>query len=934
MLPPGELPPDDGDATVSLTGITSRRGPLARGVCVGRYVVLDPIGEGGMGVVYKAYDPELERQVALKLLHAANTGPGDPADGSRHERLLREAKALARLSHPNVVAVFDVGMFQSDVFIATEYVEGPTLHVWLRQMKRSQRDVLRIMIDAGEGLAAAHRAGLVHRDFKPANVIVGHDGRARVLDFGLARAGAGEGPADAPMVSPRAIDSTRGTVETRVHDDGIETKPARETRDTRDVSPVSVSTPSLSLPGPTPSPSLSTTSSRGLLHAPLTLFGQIMGTPRYMAPEQHRGGTVDARGDQFSFCVSMYEALYGEPPFAKGVDEYATSVTSGRLKPAPADTNVPRRLRQLLARGLSASPEARHPSMDALLAELRRDRTTARRRALGALLAVAVLVTAVVAYVQLRREPVRVCRGVEKKLEGVWDDARKAAVRDAFVRAGSGDAAAVFSGVARAFDQYAQRWSAMRTDACEATRVRGEQSEELLDLRMECLDTRLGELRAQVDVLTRVDAAMLDKSLVAAQSLTKLDGCADAPALRAPLRPPSEPAARARVEEVRSKLATGKAQQRVGSYSEAIAVATDAAREASATEYRPLEAEALFLLGDLEDDVGEYRASEQTLIRAASAALAGRHEVVQARAFTALVTEIGLRQARFEEAHAWELLAESAASHADPFVRGEVQRNLGRLFYREGKFSDAREAIERCLAIWGPSLGGEDLAMAGPLTDLGNAFFSEARYAEAAATYLRSIAVLEKTLGPGNSRLGANVNNLGEVYTKLGDYPRAVEALERARSLWEGSLGADHPKVALALYNIGEATRRRGAPEQALAYYARALAIDEKAFGPDHPDVAMVLTGIGEADLALGKPAVAVALLERSLAFRAAHTGDIVERADTEFALCRALTAVGAPASRARARALAMQARDGYANADARGAPGLREVDAWLERAR
>jgi serine/threonine protein kinase/tetratricopeptide (TPR) repeat protein len=908
---------------VSLTGLVSKRSSLARGVCVGRYVVLDAIGEGGMGIVYKAYDPELERQVALKLLHAAH--PYGAQDGSRHERLLREAKALARLSHPNVVAVFDVGMFESDVFIATEFVEGVTLHAWLRQVKRSQRDILRVMIDAGEGLAAAHRAGLVHRDFKPANVIVGQDGRARVLDFGLARAGASEGAPEASMRSPLAMDSSRGTVAApRVHDSSIETNPAQSLREHRDLVPMS---------SPTPSPTLSPTSSQGLLHAPITRFGQIMGTPRYMAPEQHRGGIVDARGDQFSFCVSMYEALYGEPPFDKGVDEYASSVTAGKIKPAPPESDVPRRLRQLLVRGLSTSPDARHASMDTLLAELRRDRTSARRRTLALAVVAACAVTAAFAYAQVRREPERVCRGAEKKLDGVWDASRKSAVRDAFARTGSNAAPLMFAGVERALDQYAQRWAAMRTDACEATRVRGEQSEELLDLRMECLDTRLGELRAQVDVLTRVDVAMLDKSLAAAQSLTKLDGCADAPALRAPIRPPSDPSTKAHVEDVRAKLATAKAQQRVGSYGDAIALATDAAQAASATEYRPLEAEALFLLGDLQDDVGDYKTSEHTLLRAASAALLGRHEMMLARAFTALVNEVGLRQARFEEAHGWALLAETAASRSDPFVRGEVQRNLGRLLYREGRYADARAAIERCLAIWGSSLGAEDLAMAGPLTDLGNAFFAEARYDEAAATYLRSIAVLEGALGPGNSRLGANVNNLGEVYTKQGDYARAIETLERARILWEGSLGPAHPKVALALYNLGEATRRRGSPDQALPYYARALAIDEKAFGADHPDVAMVLTGIGETELALGHASAATPPLERALAFRAAHSGgDPMERADTEFALARALVAGGSTGGGARAKALATHASEGYAMSGARGAPRRREVDTWRER--
>jgi len=179
-------------------GASPRRPELRRGACIGSYVMIDAIGEGGMGIVYKAYDPELERPVAIKLVHAHASGDDPSAVSVQRDRLLREAKALARLAHPNVLAVFDVGMFGDDVFLATEFVEGRTLGAWLRESKRSQAEILRAFVAAGEGLAAAHRAGLVHRDFKPANVIVGKDGRVRVLDFGLARAGAAD---DVPPTS-------------------------------------------------------------------------------------------------------------------------------------------------------------------------------------------------------------------------------------------------------------------------------------------------------------------------------------------------------------------------------------------------------------------------------------------------------------------------------------------------------------------------------------------------------------------------------------------------------------------------------------------------------------------------------------------------------------------------------------------------------------
>ncbi|HEY8040137.1 MAG TPA: tetratricopeptide repeat protein [Polyangiaceae bacterium] len=856
MPAPDDRDPPTTSDTATAEPFGDRRPPLRRGACVGRYVVLDRAGEGGMGVVYKAYDPELERTVALKLLHAG-TRAGDEAE-RRRARLLREAKALARLSHPNVIAVHDVGTFQDDVFLATEFVDGAPLKSWLRERKRSGADVLRVMLEAGAGLAAAHHAGLVHRDFKPGNLMIGRDGRARVLDFGLARTDHSEDP----TLEAAAVRS------------------------------------------PDPAP--------GRLDEPLTGVDQVVGTPHYMAPEQRTGRPVDARGDQYSFCVTFADALEG--------------------------VEVPRRVRQLLGRGLAEEPGDRWPSMDALLAELRRDPAAARRRALataGVGLALAAAVAA--GSLATSRKAAPPCRGAEQKLAGVWDPARKQAVSAAFAASGAPGAGETFGRVETALDEYASGWTAMRTDACEATRVRAEQSAELMDLRMECLDQRLGELRAQVDVLARADAPAVDRAVQAARSLRPLDACADTAGLRAPIRPAADAATRARVDAVRARLAEGQARQRVGGYAEALAIATEAAGEASALGYRPLEAEALFLLGDVQDDAGDYKASERTMIRAASAAVAGHHDTMLARSLAALVVEVGLRQARFDEAHGWASLAEAAAERGEPFVRGEVHRNLGRLLYREGKFAEARAQTEACLAVWEPALGAEAMAVAGPLTDLGNAFYAEGDYARAADTYQRSIAVLEKSVGPDSALLGPNLNNLGDVASRVGDFDRAQAALERALAVWTRGLGPEHPKVALAIYNLGEVARRRGDPERALLQYRRALAIDErtlgpaspetayavegiadalrargdvkgalaaygralavreKALGPSHVEVADTLTGMGLAELARRRPRRAVALLERALAIRASQPGDPADLAETRAALERARAAASGP---------------------------------------
>ncbi|ATB33227.1 serine/threonine-protein kinase [Melittangium boletus] len=260
--------------------------PLFRaGHPLGRYLLEGTLGQGGMGVVYAARDPMLGRTVALKLLR-----PGLGGDEAR-ARLVREAQAMARLAHPNVLPLFELGMEGEHVFLVMERVEGPTLAEWLRARERPWREVLAILLQAGEGLAAAHRAGLVHRDFKPGNVLVGADGRPRVTDFGLVR--------DAEV-------GTEGEA--------------------------------------------------------------VAGTPAYMSPEQLAGREVDARGDQFSFCVTLYEALYGVRPFDTRAREERSR---WRRMPRPRSPRPPRALRAALDRGLALRPEDRFPSLDALLAALR-----------------------------------------------------------------------------------------------------------------------------------------------------------------------------------------------------------------------------------------------------------------------------------------------------------------------------------------------------------------------------------------------------------------------------------------------------------------------------------------------------------------------------------------------------------------------------------
>ncbi len=615
---------DDATADIQVNGGSVGWGAaLDRGVCVGRYVIIDRVGEGGMGVVYKAYDPELERAVALKFLHAGRGGDLTSTGGSR-ARLLREAKALARLSHPNVLAVFDVGTSGSDVFLATEFVEGPTLGDWLRETKRSRREVLRVFVAAGEGLAAAHRAGLVHRDFKPANVMLGGDGRVRVLDFGVARielATSSRRPPAPDMASPVRLDASselrrRGGE----RESGAPSDARRRSR---------------------PPPSSGATTS-GLSEA-LTADGQLVGTPRYMAPEQHLGDVVTARADQFAFAICLYEALYGQPPFDGVAQAYVERVVLGQVRPAPAGSDVPRWLRQVLLRALAPEPSDRYPSMEMLLAGLQHDPVARRRRwALGGLGVIAVALLGA-AGVSLQRERFGVCRGAEHRLDGVWDAARRQAVTEAFAKTSVPYSGEASRAVIQALDEYTRGWVQQRTEACEATRVRGEQSEELLDLRVQCFDERLTELRERTSLLAGADVAIVEKAVDSVHRLSPLSPCSDAAGLRAPVRPPAAANARELLERSRAHVAKAAALADATRLPEAASEAKAGVDAAEELGYAPALAESLRARAMVEERAGEYEASASTYRDSIAAAERGHHEEVAARGWSELIHVVGDR---------------------------------------------------------------------------------------------------------------------------------------------------------------------------------------------------------------------------------------------------------------------------------------------------
>jgi tetratricopeptide (TPR) repeat protein/predicted Ser/Thr protein kinase len=875
---------------------------LGLGAQVGRYVVVGTVGEGGMGVVYAGYDPELDRKVALKVLR-----PERAASPSARARLLREAQAIARLSHPNVVAVHDAGAFGDQVFVAMEYVEGRTLRQWLRETDRGWREVVELFRLAGQGLAAAHAAGLVHRDFKPDNVLIGKDGRVRVADFGLAR-----------PVEP---------------DETPETPEASGNR----------------------SPNI-------------TSWGTILGTPGYMAPEQLRGISADARSDQFSFCVALYEALYGERPFAgEDSDEMADAAERGEVRPPMEGGRAPSWLRDVLLRGLSADPAHRWPSMDDLLRELARDPGAVRRRWIVAAL-VLVAGGGLIAWGSALGDAGRLCRGAERKLAGIWDGGRKDAVRTAFLGTHLSYAPVALDRIDTILDRYTGDWTNMHREACEATRVRGEQSEDLLDRRMFCLDQRLREVNALTGLFSRADADVVERSAALARGLTRLDTCADVTALTARMPPPRDPALRAEVDRVRSAVAEVKTWVDAGKQAEAEPKAEAAVAAARKVDYRPTQAEALFQQGFLQDLLGETEKAETTTFDALVTAQAAGHLEIAARSASELGWINGYSAGRPAEGERWARLAAAIADAlpGDDALHAELLRQKAVVLYTQGRFAEAvktsTSALNRAERAYGPEhpevakilsnlgafyneLGDNEASLRASLrglairkkvfgpdhpdlaksyNTLGNAYHDLRRYPEAQANQERAYAIFGKNFGPDHPQALGVKNNIANIYKEEGRYAEAEPLYREILAATERNDGPDHPNVALVLADLGEDLLLQKKYEESLSIYRRAVAIDEKALGRDHPNVAYELQGIGRVFFETGRVAESLPYFERALAIRESNPLDPDLVSNSRYNLARALWKAG---RKDRSLKLAHQALDGYSDSEQ---DLRREVEGWL----
>lgn len=784
----------------------TERPPLTRGTVIGRYVVLDVLGRGGMGEVYAAFDPELDRKVAVKVVKS------DDSYGEQHNetRLFREAQAMARLSHPNVVPVYDVGLFDGRVFLAMELVSGTTVKRWLKEAPRPWREVVRVYRAAGEGLSAAHKSGMVHRDFKPDNVLIGDDGRVRVLDFGLAKT------------------ARTGAVKVNPHE----------------------------------------LQAHSLLETDITQAASVLGTPAYMAPERLSGAAEDTRTDQFSFCVALYEGLYGEKPFEGATAErMVASIMQGTIRPPAAGRDVPSWLRKLVVRGLSKNPSDRFASMDALVEALGVD-VGGRRQQRVLVGAVALAVTALIAGAwRSASQRASLCHGFESHLAGVWDDSVRASTRAVFERVSGPLGVDAYQRAAKLLDSWTQSWLETRTSVCEATRVRGEQSEQVLSVRMACLDQALMSARSAVTVFGTADAPTILKAVDVAAALPRLDACANTAKLLSELPAPETKGATQRIQQTRSLVADARAIYEAARYERSRELADRAVTEAQAIGWAPLTADAVYTLAKATERLGDPKAATEKYHLAASYAYAARNDELVARATARVAYCLGYLLNQQEEAQRWLAIAHSAIERAGTpdLLEADVSDMAGIVEVAAGHVAEATRLVDHCVTIRKRVLGENNLDTARAMSHLAFMVSLGGDRARALAMQHSVLEIDRRMLGDHHPDLAEVLIAIGNTHHQAGEFELALKAYRQAQEILEAALGPDHSDVIVAINNVGAALNGLQRFEEALEVERRALAMKEKLLGPEHADVSTILGNIGQTLGALGRHDEAIATIRRAI---------------------------------------------------------------------
>lgn len=784
-------------------GAESADGTLSAGTRVGRLVVLQKVGEGGMGRAYSAYDRVLDRRVCLKFLKGHN----DSDSIQSNQRLITEARVLAQLSHPNILPVFDVGQFEDQVYLVTEFVDGWTLAEWVETSKPDAPQIVATYRSAGAGLAAAHASGIVHRDFKPENVMIGRDGRVRVMDFGLA----------APE---QDIDELR---------DGL-------------------------------------------------------GTPRYMAPEQFRGQAATPRSDQYAFCLSLATAL--------GINAADRRSRIANSSPSVIDDHQ----RAALERGLSQQPEQRHADMPALLASLAPQLKTRRRHWLAA--AAVLVVLGSTWAMQLREPEVAPCQSLAAP-STTWNAEGRGALRSVFLATGLPYANAAFDRLLPVVDDYLGDWSSQRLAACEATHVRHEQSPEMLDRRMICLDSQLRQLDALGRVLATADAKLVDASLQAVMDLPSPLACADRQGLlsRAPV--PDSADAREKFARLDGMLSDAWAERHAGRYAQALQALNGMQADIEAFPHLPTQARFHTIKADTLLESIDKTPAREVFEQALFLALTSGDFSVAADAATGLAFFHSSTGSPIELIETWYQRAGMLTEQlADPGRRAKWANEYGQFLTLEaGRNAEALTQLEFALAEYTRISGPES-----PRTAMVMNMYAWARHRNgdldsAIDLGRRSLDAIEASYGTHHNAYLAAANNYASLLTTAHRSDEAIALLEKAYRAGVANVGAEHKDVLFLLLAWASALFEQERYSDALPRFTDVMRDVASSLGRQHRLYGFAATGAGASQRELGDLNAATQTLTEALAAGGDRYPPIL-RASMSYELAQTLERSGAATSR------------------------------------
>ncbi len=831
----------------------------AEPIKIGRFTLLEHVGKGGMGDVYAAYDPHLDRKVAIKLVRA-----GAAAHVRSGQRLLREAYTLARLSHPNVVQVHDSGEHEGWVFLAMEYIHGQTLASWLiahakREGRICHEVVLDMFVAIGRGLLAAHRARLVHRDFKPQNVLIGDDGRPRVVDFGLAC-----------LVSSQVEDDiSELSAASKFHD---QSKPLRAAM-------------------------------------ALTTQGQILGTPEYMAPEQMRGEPADERSDQFSFCVALYEALCGHRPFAgENLAELKAAVEAGLQGNPSALAQLSSPLRAALVRGLASDPERRFSDMgqllDALVEWPRQQQARRQRwRRVAALVAFAVLCGGGAGlYGLYGDEEPGICAAATRKIDILWQPEQKKLLADAFRATGVPVANAAWSAVESQVDAYVDDWRSTAIASCEATHVERTQSTAMLDARSACLERSRRVLAGVLDGFSDASDDVVISAAETAQKLPDLAACSH-PEILQNLASPPPVAVRKNVAAIEAEVDRITSLRLLGDRESALEQALKLEAAADKTGYARIRAEVLFQVGMgliARDNAKDAQRGIAKLAQARRLAVEAGQDHLVATIWTELIVVAYYYDANTQRGRTWYEEASAVIRRIGdpPYLRFSVERHLALLDHRDGKFQASAQRQRKALEYLRHAHGDayKQLRHALLLQDLASSLRDSYQLDEADTHYQKARTLLDKLVGAHHPLVVEVDFDRALLYLYRGRLEEAQATMESvldrhsaiyrsrpmagrmiakahvefANILWQRGLLARALKqvqVGLHIYRdiypshhrafdhayqiLGAIQYRRGEYAEALAAYQRALSTVMAHEKASHADIGYAWANIAEAMVAL-----------------------------------------------------------------------------------